>query len=581
MAPLTLSSLQQQYASGTLSPRALIHSLQARFKQIGDDAIFIHWLSESELESYLQKLECVNPNSLPLYGIPFAIKDNIDLAGIPTTAACPDYSYIPERSAFVVQKLLDAGAIPVGKTNMDQFATGLVGVRSPYGIPRNPLTPDRIPGGSSSGSAVAVAQGLALFSLGTDTAGSGRIPAAFNELIGVKPSCGILSSSGVVPACRSLDCVSIFANTLEDAHILLRVSVGYDAADAYSRQYLPLQQTVSEKLRIGIPRVQDLEFFADEDYSEKFQGYLESIRTHPEITLVEIDFTPFRMAASLLYQGPWIAERYAAVGDFLESHPDSIHPVTRSIIVSGNKPSAIDAFKAFYQLEDLKRAAGRQLAKVDCILTPTAGHHFTLGEVAKDPFTTNTELGYYTNFMNLLDYSALAIPAGRTKQNLPFGITIFTEAMGDEILFSIANLLSGNPTAKRETGDDYLQIAVCGAHMRGMALNPQLLDLGAEFVKEVNSAPNYQFLCLQYKQPIRPGMVRVEKRGVSVEMEIWNIPISKVGKFLSMIGEPLGLGSVELEDGSWVKGFICEGHASAKARDISEYGSWRKYLASR
>ena len=582
MTALTLSALRQQYLSGSLTPREFFQSLQQRFEALADDAIFIHWLTSAELEPYLVNLESASPDALPLYGIPFAIKDNIDLAGVPTTAGCPDYRYTPTAHAFVVQQLIDAGAIPIGKTNLDQFATGLVGVRSPYGVPKNPLAPEHIPGGSSSGSAVAVAQSLAVFSLGTDTAGSGRVPAAFNELVGIKPTRGRLSTSGVVPACRSLDCVSIFANNLEDANQVLQIATAYDPNDPYSRKKalpVPVPKTA---VRIGVPSKTSLRFFEDKTYETSFETYLNKIGKIEGVELVEIDFEPFLEAAKLLYHGPWIAERYAAVGEFLEKNPESLVPVTHKIISGGAEPTAVQAFQAFYKLQEFKKLADVELAKVDAIITPTAGRFYRVDEVMEDPIATNTNLGYYTNFMNLLDYAALAIPADRTSSGLPFGITLFSESFEDEKLLTIAAKLNGEtfPVQLQDTSE-YLDLVVCGAHMRGLPLNHQLLDLGATYLGEVRSAPAYKFLCLHKKQPIRPGMVRIGSGdGASILMEQWRLPITAVGSFFHKIASPLGLGSVELEDGTWTQGFICEAAAEVESIDISSFGSWKAYLDS-
>jgi len=590
---LSISNLQHQYRSGQLTVRQLMQSLQARFASLQDNAIFIHWLGLEELEPYLKALDGISPDALPLYGVPFAIKDNIDLAGVPTTAACPAFSYTPDQSAFVVQQLIQAGAVPVGKSNLDQFATGLVGVRSPYGVPGNPLQPNRIPGGSSSGSAVAVARGLAAFALGTDTAGSGRVPAAFQELIGLKPTRGVLSNTGVVPACRSLDCVSIFAHSLQDAQCLFEIVAVRDRADPYARDFQPPPFTRdNETLRIGVPKTTDLAFFGDTAFSEAFEQTLRTIACLPNVNLMEIDFQPFQQAAQLLYNGPWLAERYAAVGKFIEKHPaNAVHPVTRNIILAGKNPTAVDAFKAGYELQILKQNADEQLAQVHCILTPTAGKHYSLAEVTDDPLGSNSNLGYYTNFMNLLDYSALAIPGTRTRCGRPFGITLFSFAHQDRELLRIAAYLNHkeyafqSASARQLSRDSEstsscrsLQLAVCGAHMQGMALNQQFQALGASFVKTVRSSSHYQLICLTYKTPVRPGMIRLKTGGVSVEMEIWSLPEPKVGRFLESIDSPLGLGSVELADGSWVKGFICEAWVAADAVDISHHGSWRTYL---
>lgn len=581
MSQLTIHMLQAAYRSGEKTVRDVVRDIFLKISEDNDPAVFIHSLSADELEPYLNRIESIDIENLPLYGIPFVIKDNIDLAGVPTTAACPDYAYTPENSAFVVEQLIESGAIPIGKTNLDQFATGLVGVRSPYGIPQNPISPGFIPGGSSSGSAVAVARGYAAFSLGTDTAGSGRVPAAFNELVGLKPSRGLLSNSGVIPACKTLDCVSIFANNVSDAQCVFEIAAVPDAEDVYSRSYQFIAPG-SGKTRIGILAEQDLSFFGNISHESFYNDFVSSLESNPEIELRIVDFNPFRQAASLLYQGPWVAERYAAIGNFLEKHPNSLHPVTYSIIGGAHSLTAVDAFKSFYKLQSLKKLADAELLGLDCILTPTTGTHYTVEEVLANPVETNTNLGFYTNFMNLLDYAAIAIPAGRTRLSLPFGVTLFSHAHEDHSILSIAGRLLGekNHTVVTTCETDFMEIAVCGAHMEGLTLNHQLIELGASLVRKTKTAPCYQFFCLEHKDPIRPGMIRVTEGGSSIEMELWKIPQKKVGNFLSYIQEPLGLGSVELEDGRWVYGFQCEAHATETAIDITSFDNWRNYLKS-
>ncbi|MEQ9825773.1 MAG: allophanate hydrolase [Puniceicoccaceae bacterium] len=585
--PLTIPALRQAYHSGALTVRSLMQQLDEQYRTLADPALFIHWLQPDELEPYLRRLDTRSVADLPLYGVPFAIKDNIDLAGIPTTAACPAYAYTPTRSATVVQRLIDAGAIPVGKTNLDQFATGLVGVRSPYGVPRNPLAPDRIPGGSSSGSAVAVAQNLAVFSLGTDTAGSGRVPAAFNELMGVKPTRGLLSTVGVVPACRSLDCVSIFTTHLTDAQLLLDITMGPDTEDPFSRSMVSMDSNSGIPMRIGVPESEMLEFFGDAGYAAAFESYRSALAHRPDITLERIDFAPFREAAALLYQGPWIAERAAAVGEFIQANPEAVHPITREIILGGFRPSAVDTFQALYQLQALKRAANAELEGLDAILIPTAGGFPTLEAVAAEPISLNTQLGNYTNFMNLLDCAALAIPAGRTATGLPFGVTLFAPAGHDPKLITVAARLRGESIPAdantMSAPSTWLDLVVCGAHMRGLPLNHQLTRLDGTFVREVTSAPCYELYCLHHKDPIRPGMVRCSGGGATIQMEHWRLPIENVGRFLAEIQEPLGLGSVELADGTWMHGFTCDASVTTlpTTETITAHASWRQYLASR
>lgn len=434
---LEISTLRQSYLSGALKPSQLVEFLDAKIGSADPHHIWIRRLTRDEMLAYAKKLDGQNPENYPLYGIPFAIKDNIDLAGIPTTAACPDYAYTPEKSATVVQKLINAGAIPVGKTNLDQFATGLVGARSPYGAGRNAFDPDYISGGSSSGSAVSVALGLASFSLGTDTAGSGRVPAAFNNLVGLKPSCGALSTTGVIPACRTLDCVSIFTKTPADAETVFAVAKGFDVEDAYSRPFETTTQALPVKFRFGVPHADQLAFFGNPDTPTLFDNAVKQLQALGG-QAVEIDFQPFLDTARLLYEGPWVAERYAAIREFIERQPETLLPVTRQIISGATKFSAADTFTALYKLKAMQRLTAPVWDEIDVLLTPTAGTIYTVAEVEADPVKTNSNLGYYTNFMNLLDLCAVAVPAGFQKNGLPFGITLAAPAFSDGMLLELA-----------------------------------------------------------------------------------------------------------------------------------------------
>jgi len=571
MVSLDIASLGKLYASGASSPRQLVEALLQRAETINNPKIWIYRLSAEELEPYLQRLEAADPESLPLYGIPFAIKDNIDLAGVPTTAACPAYAYTPEHSAPVVAQLIEAGAIPIGKTNLDQFATGLVGVRSPYGAPRNPLAPDRVPGGSSSGSAVALSEGLASFSLGTDTAGSGRVPAMFNKLWGVKPSKGRLSTGGVVPACRTLDCVSIFALNGEDAQSVLKAAEGYDAADAYSQPTRDVPLPASKK--IGIPKLEQLMFFGDAGYQSTWLESLEGLKAKGW-ELVEIDFEPFLSAARLLYEGPWVSERTTALKEFLESNPDDFFPATRTIVGGGVDNTACEAFAATYKLAELKRKSEAAWAGIAAIVTPTAGGFPTLADMEADPIGPNSQLGYYTNFMNLLDLCALATPAGETEAGLPFGITWIAPRDRDLGLLDIA---MHGPTAVES--EERISILLFGAHMSGLPLNSQVLGLGGELLGEVQTAANYKMIYLPEPAPHRPGIIRVDAGGVSIAAEEWSFPKAALGDFLATIQQPLGLGQIELADGRKVHGFLCEAAAAEAAEDISSSGGWRGFLS--
>ena len=444
---MKIAQLRNDYLNKNTTHREVIAAVKKRIAEHGDNPIFLYVLDDAELEPYLARLDAADPASLPLYGIPFAIKDNIDLAGVPTTAACPAFSYVPENSAFVVARLIDAGAVPVGKTNLDQFATGLVGTRSPYGACRNSIDPAYISGGSSSGSALSVALGMAAFSLGTDTAGSGRVPAAFNNLVGLKPSKGLLSTSGVVPACRSLDCVGVFALDTEDARSVFDIAAVFDASDPYSRRMPSCPSEKKATMCFAVPMPEQLKFFGDAEAEALFE---QAVKTFERMgyTKVETDFSPMLDAANLLYSGPWVAERYIAAKALVDERPETLLDVTRSIIEQGKTKSAEEYFNAEYRLKAYKRAADLHLEGTDFALTPTTGTIYTVDAVNADPIALNTNLGYYTNFMNLLDFAAYAVPAGFRSNGLPFGVTLFSDAFRDRFLMEI--------------GEAYLQEAARG-----------------------------------------------------------------------------------------------------------------------
>jgi allophanate hydrolase len=595
---LTMAALRVRYASGASTPRNVIEALLPTLEAEDTHRIWISRIPRERLIAYAAALEGKDPRTLPLYGVPFAIKDNIDLVDLPTTAACPAYSYAPKHSATVVQRLIDAGAIPVGKTNLDQFATGLVGARSPYGSCRNSFDPAYVSGGSSSGSAVAVALGLASFSLGTDTAGSGRVPAAFNNLVGHKPSCGLLSASGMVPACRSLDTISIFALTAEDAQRVLTVAAAFDAEDPFSRAAEPsgFDFGAAPAFRFGVPAAKDLQFFGDAAYRELFAQSVERLQGLGGAP-VTIDLAPFLETARLLYEGPWVAERYAALRPFFDEHEAELHPVTREIVGKSRRWLAADAYEALYRLKLLKRAADAVWRDVDCVVTPTAGTHYRIDAVEADPIRLNANLGYYTNFMNLLDYAATAVPAGFTAAGMPFGVTLFAPAHRDGPLLRLSGRLQRASVRTMGAGgwplpaDDevpppfmptgQVRVAVCGAHLSGLPLNGQLTARGARLVGAVRSSPDYKFYALPGGPPKRPGMVRVVEGGAAIDMEIWELPAREFGSFVAGIPGPLGIGTVQLEDGSSVQGFVCEAIAAAGAEDITALGSWRRYLAAK
>lgn len=587
---LNITNLQSLYKSGAFSPMDLVQVLLDRMSGKDSHHVWIARLDSGTLRGYARALQGKNPDSLPLYGIPFAIKDNIDLAGVPTTAACPDFAYTPERSAMVVQRLIDAGAIPIGKTNMDQFATGLNGTRSPYGICRNSFNPDYISGGSSSGSAVAVALGLASFALGTDTAGSGRVPAAFNNLIGHKPSRGVISTQGVVPACRSLDTVSIFSLTADDAERVIGVAAYYDPHDPYACPLAPhgFDFGRAAGFRFGVPRPEDLSFFGNPDNSGLFQETVDRLESLGGMA-VEISLAPFLEAARLLYEGPWLAERYQSVRDFLDNHPEEVLPVIREIILKGKEYSAVDAFAVLHRLKAMQRLSQEVWRDIDLLVTPTVGTIYTIAEMQDDPIKLNSNLGYYTNFMNLLDLAATAVPAGFQRNGLPFGVTLIAPPHQDGPLLHLASrlhqALGGRlgatahdlPAARDLTllPSGQIGVAVVGAHLNGLPLNYQLTERNARLVTTTKTAPQYRFYALPDGK--RPGMIRVAEGGASIDCEVWEMPAIHFGSFVAGIPEPLGIGKVELADGTMVNGFICEGIGIVGATDITKYGGWRAW----
>ena len=548
----------------------------------GVDPTWITRLDRAEVAVFAEAAARL-PETAPLRGLTFAIKDNIDLAGVPTTAACPDCAYTPGRSATVVERLLDAGAIPLGKTNLDQFATGLVGVRSPYGVPKNPFDPAYVPGGSSSGSAVAVATGLCDFALGTDTAGSGRVPAAFNNLVGLKPTRGLLSTRGVVPACRSLDCVSIFTRTVWEAARVLGVAAAIDLDDPFSRAAAPPLEDESWPPRVGVPRPDQLEFFGNEGAAGLFASAVERWRALGA-TIVEVDYEPFRDAARLLYEGPWVAERYAAIRAFIEAKPEALHPVTRAIIESARSLTAVGAFEATYKLAALRRRADAVWSEVDVLLTPTAGTIYTIAEVEAEPLRLNSNLGYYTNHMNLLDLCGLAVPGGFLGNGLPWGVTLSAPAFCDDRLLRMgARFLGEKPPARALAPvGPTSRIAVCGAHLSGLPLNSQLTRLGARLMETTRTAPVYKLFALPGTMPAKPGLVRVVEGegGAAIEVETWELSTAAFGRFVAEIPPPLGIGTIRLSDGTGVQGFLCEPVAVRGAKDVTACGGWRAFLAS-
>jgi len=606
----SISTLRQAYTKKEVTPRQLVESISIKCDQYLEHNIWIYRLSMSELEPYLKRLESSNQTELPLYGIPFAIKDNIDLNNIPTTAACPDYEYIPDRSAYVVEALIKAGAIPIGKTNMDQFATGLVGVRSPepWGPCRNAFNKDFIAGGSSSGSAVAVSLGLVSFSLGTDTAGSGRVPAALNNIIGFKPTKGLLSMTGVVPACRSLDCMSIFSLTADDANDVFNVAVSFDDQDQYARKcmfknnhrhYGVFSDDKSDNFVFAVPESHQLEFFGNNSANILFNKYIETLEKSGGIKK-EIDFSCFLDAARLLYEGPWVAERYVAIEDIINRNPEALLPVINSIIGGGRDKKASDAFKAEYKMQRFRQQAHLVLQDVDFLVTPTVGTTYTIDTVQNDPVALNSNLGYYTNYMNLLDCCGIAVPGGKLENGLPFGITLSHLAQSDRRLLSYANrfhqefshsvsaaelsfadVVDGQKKSVINHQKDQISLVVCGAHLEGLSLNWQLVERGGCLEYKTTTSKNYRFYALAGGPPERPGLIRDSQDGYEIEVEVWSIPVQELGSFVAAIPAPLGLGKVELVNGDWLCGFICEGEAIATATEISRFHGWRKYVQNK
>ncbi len=565
----TIAGLRAAYAAGSALPRTEVGRVtqRAAFDRHG---AWIHLLDREALDRHLARIEEMDPRHASLWGVPFAIKDNIDLAGTPTTAGCPDFAYSPDRSATVVERLLAMGAVPVGKTNMDQFATGLVGVRSPYGATRNAVAPGYISGGSSSGSAVAVKLGMAAFALGTDTAGSGRVPAAFNALVGFKPSRGWWSTRGVVPACRTLDCVSVFTRNVADARTVADIAGGFDTEDVFARR-VEFADFDALNARYAFADPASLSFLDSHDYRALYREFVAGLRNARTV-----DVAPFLAAGELLYEGPWLAERQAAVGHFIERNPASVLPVTRSVIQAGRAASATACFEAQYRLAELKRQADGVFADSDVLVLPTAPTIYRHAEVERDPLGTNASLGAFTNFVNLLDLCAIAIPAGETPAGLPFGVTLMAPAGYDYALLNAAAALRGEPVA---ACPDQLRIAVCGAHMAGKPLNSELVRRRAYLVSRNQTARHYRLYALPDGK--RPALVRTDDNGAAIELEVWSLPAREVGGFLATIAPPLGLGSVELLDGQWVNGFIAEGRAVSGALDITVFGGWRSYRSSR
>jgi allophanate hydrolase len=588
---LDAATLSERYASESLRPVDVAERIAARIDKRGDDGVWISITPRAALIEAARALEARRAagEALPLYGLPFAVKDNIDVAGVATTAACPAFAYTPQAHAPVVANLLAAGALFVGKTNLDQFATGLVGVRSPYGIPKNPFDSRYIVGGSSSGSGVAVAAGLASFALGTDTAGSGRVPAAFNNIVGLKPSRGVLPTAGVVPACYSLDCVSVFALTVEDAAHVAEIACGSKAAFAPGPR--------PPRFRFGVPdaRGEGLEFLGDAAAAALHERTLARLAELGGVA-VPIDFTPFRRAGALLYDGPFVAERLMATNALLAERPEAIEPTVRAILEGATRVEGRAVFAAQAELESLRAEARAALAKVDFLVVPTTPTIFEIAAVQADPLRLNAQLGRYVNFVNLLDLAGIAVPAGfRQSNGLPAGVTLIAPSGQDAALATFASALhratsdTAGATGVRLPAQpppatapaDWIAIAVVGAHLSGQPLNHQLTAPGGRFVRAARTAPSYRLHALPDTTPPKPGLVRVRDGGAAIELEVWSLPPAAFGAFVAKVPPPLCIGSLELDDGSRVSGFLCEGHAVEGAPDISRFGGWRNYLVDR
>lgn len=585
----TLPEMRAAYAAG-LSPAAVMAEVLARVAAADDPGIFIDLRPLPDLAAEAEALGRFDPDR-PLWGMPFAVKDNIDVAGRTTTAACPAFAYRAAEDAAVVARLRAAGAIPVGKTNLDQFATGLVGVRSPWPVPRNALDPEVVPGGSSSGSGVAVARGIVPFSLGTDTAGSGRVPAALNNIVGLKPTLGAISAAGLVPACRTLDTISIFALTVADAFAVFAAASGPDPADPFSRPVaLGEPGRLPPDLRIGVPAPASRRFFGDEAQAASFAAACARLAAHGA-RLIEVDFAPFYAVAELLYAGPWVAERQVVVGPLLERDPDALLPVIRDIVGTASAFSARDAFAGRYRLAELRREVAPVLAAVDLLCVPSIPFFPTVAELAADPIGPNARLGTYTNFVNLLDLCGLAVPLPPRPDGRPGGVTLLAEAGQDALLASLGLRLEQwgerglgatgwsppqpAPALPVRALPGEIEIAVCGAHMAGLPLNPELTRRGGRFLRAVVTTPDYRLFDLPGGPPRRPGLLRVAGGGAAIRVEVWSLPAAEVGGFLAGIPAPLGLGTLTLADGTAPKGFLCEAVATAAAADVSAVGDWR------
>jgi allophanate hydrolase len=606
---LQLQALRHDYATGARGALETLQRAHARAAEAAGSHVWITLLDWAQVEAQLRDTEQRRAagQAQPLFGVPFAVKDNIDVQGVPTTAACPSYARVAAASAPVVEALCRAGAIVLGKTNLDQFATGLVGTRSPYGACSSAFDPDYISGGSSSGSALAVALGQVSFALGTDTAGSGRVPAALNNIVGIKPTRGWLSTRGVVPACRSLDCVSVFAGSVADAARVIEIAAGFDALDAFSRAAPPGQSAIAiPGFRFGVPAAADLQFFGDAAAERAFG---EAVRRLEQLggQAVQVDFAPFRRAAGLLYHGPWLAERALAFGELVAEDRPGIDPTVAAIVRGAPRQSAEEAFRARYELQELSRQVSGLWAEIDTLVVPTTASSYTHAQIAAQPIELNVRLGIYTNFTNLLDLCGVAVPAGFKAERQPFGVTLLGPAFADRALMQLGARLHASwennvgatstpvlaasapeaaprrlppavaPVARVQQS---IRLAVVGAHLRGQPLHRELVELGARLESATRSAPCYRLFALAGTLPAKPGLVRTGSGGSSIELEVYRLDAAGFGHFVAGVAAPLGIGNVQLESGDWVKGFLCESLATEGATEITQFGGWRAYLAA-